>query len=108
MDAVERWRLIVRSTSREYYLDIRTVDVSNAAAVKCWLKTSKTEGQVSSSSVEEMELNCSSRNLNIVSATTYASNGTVLSTVYRPGWQSVVPDTIGEALFNGMCRGVDK
>jgi len=35
---------------------------------------------------------------------TYDSNGTVVNTSeLSGGWQSIIPDSIGEQLYNGAC-----
>jgi hypothetical protein len=43
--------------------------------------------------------------MNRASLVTYDSNGTVLtSSEVSSGWQQIIPDTIGEQLYNGACR----
>lgn len=55
-------------------------------------------------SVEQYELNCISRQIRTVSFATYNALGTVVGSHEGGQWAGVVPDTLGESLFDGRCR----
>ena len=49
-------------------------------------------------------MDCKARRMNQTSAVAYDSNGKVAnSSDVSSGWQRIVPDTIGEQLYNGAC-----
>jgi hypothetical protein len=55
----------------------------------------------------EYELDCKTRRMNEASTVSYDSNGKVLtSSEVSRGWQRVIPDTIGEQLYNGACGSI--
>jgi hypothetical protein len=55
----------------------------------------------------EYELDCKARRINGASTVTYDSKGNVLSSSeVSSGWQRVIPDTIGEHIYNGACGSV--
>ncbi len=52
----------------------------------------------------EYELDCKARRMNTASTATYDPNGRVLnSSEATSGWQPIIPDTIGEQIYNGAC-----
>ncbi len=99
---VERWRVLGSSTNREeYYLDVKSAELAEATRPHVWVK-SISKGKASL--VMSYEADCKSRRLNQVSVTAYdAAEKLVSSSDVGTGWQAVVPGTIGEQLYNGMC-----
>ena len=47
------------------------------------------------------ELNCGATRLRALSRANYDSSGTLTQTREGGAWQSIIPDTLGEALYNG-------
>ena len=50
------------------------------------------------------ELNCGATRLRALSRANYDSSGTLTQTREGGAWQSIIPDTLGEALYNGACK----
>ncbi len=49
-------------------------------------------------------MNCDARQLRTASFVNYDSAGNALASRESDKWTSVIPDTLGETLFNSMCR----
>jgi tetratricopeptide (TPR) repeat protein len=101
-DSTDRWRTLGRTADQEdYFLDVKSAEFPGDGPVRIWLKfVGKKETQT-----VENELDCNAKRMKRASIVTYDSNGTVLtSSEVSSGWQGIVPDTIGEQLYNGACR----
>jgi tetratricopeptide (TPR) repeat protein len=99
--STDRWRALGRTTDQEdYFLDAKSAEFPSDGPVRLWVKfVGKKETQI-----VEHELDCKMRRLNRASIVTYDSNGTLLtSSETSSGWQRIIPDTIGEQLYNGAC-----
>lgn len=99
---LERWRLLGSSAGGEqYYLDVKTVEFSRNDPARFWLKTvNKNESYL----VQSHEINCKGRRLNVTSRVLYSPNGQVVnSSDTSSGWQRIIPESLGEKLYNGMC-----
>jgi tetratricopeptide (TPR) repeat protein len=100
-DSTERWRALGRTGNQEgYFLDAKSAEFPSDGPVRLWVKfAGKKETQT-----VEYELDCKTRHMNVASTVTYDSNGTVLtSSEVSNGWQRIIPDTIGEQIYNGAC-----
>jgi hypothetical protein len=100
--ALGRWHLISKTSDTEYYVDAQTLDFSKGNIVSLWLKSLYTNTQ--SYDQQNYQIDCSSRKIKSVSATSYNSLGSVTNTGGELDWQSINPDSIGEILYNGMCQ----
>jgi tetratricopeptide (TPR) repeat protein len=100
-DSTDRWRMLGRSSDGEdYYLDVKSVEFSGSGPVRLWIKTT---GKKQTETVA-YEIDCKARLMTNTSTVVYDSNGKVLNTSeLSSGWQRIVPDTIGEQLYNGAC-----
>jgi len=101
-DSTDRWRALGRTADqKDYFLDVKSAEFPSDGPVRIWMKfVGKNETQT-----VENELDCKARRMNRTSLVTYDSDGTVLtSSEMSSGWQQIVPDTIGEQLYNGACR----
>jgi hypothetical protein len=102
---VNRWKLISKSSSGEQYIDTRMVDYSAKDMVRFWLKSVELpQAKASGYRLAETEVNCATRGINTVSVTSYDAKGQATGTATTSGWQTIIPDTVGEALFDGMCQ----
>jgi len=99
---LDRWRLISKTPDTEYYIDAQTMDFG-PSNVSLWVKILNTNTQ--GYSQQNYQIDCSGRKLKSASATNYNSLGNVIFTSPAQDWQSIVPDSIGEMLYNGMCVG---
>jgi tetratricopeptide (TPR) repeat protein len=100
-DSTDRWREIGKTADGEaFFLDVKTADFASAGVAHLWIKTA---GKKESQTVA-YELDCKGRRMNTTSSATYDSNGNVLnSSEAISGWHGVIPDTIGEQIYNGAC-----
>jgi hypothetical protein len=100
-DSTDRWRALGRSTDGEdYYLDVKSVEFSANEPIRLWIKT------VGKKETETLayEMDCKGRRMNTTSIVVYDPKGKVVnSSDVGSGWQRIVPDTIGEQLYNGAC-----
>ncbi len=101
-NSTDRWRLLGGTDSDRCFLDVKTAEFPANGPVRFWTKTvGKKEANTAA-----YEMDCNSQRLNITSTVTYDSTGKVLnSSDVSRGWQRVVPDTVGEQLYNGACSG---
>jgi len=99
--STDRWRSVgTGADGDEYYLDVKSAEFPNGGVVSLWIKTK--EKKVTKTLA--FEINCQSRQLNQTSATTYDAAGKVLmSSDVATGWQTIIPDTVGEQLYLGAC-----
>jgi tetratricopeptide (TPR) repeat protein len=100
-DSTDRWRELGQSAGGEdFYLDVKSVEFSVDGPVHLWIKTiGKKETQIIA-----YEMDCKSRRMNNTSTVTYDSKGKIVnSSEVSVGWQRIIPDTIGEKLYNGAC-----
>ena len=100
-DSTDRWRALGRTADHEdYFLDAKSAEFPSDGPAHLWVKTVGTK----ETQIVEYELDCKTRRMNGASTVTYDSNGKVLSSPeVSSGWQRVIPDTIGEQIYNGAC-----
>jgi tetratricopeptide (TPR) repeat protein len=103
-NALERWRLLgATPDGQELYLDVKTAVFASSEPSLLWLKT---VGKAPTHTVEAYEVDCKLRRINQTSAIVYDADGKILrSSDASRGWQPIVPDSMGEQLYNGMCSG---
>ena len=104
-DTLDRWKLFFETADSKEYVDVRTVDYSQANIVRLWLKGVKnTSDKLSTDSLRETRINCANKTIETISVTNYDAKGNATGSVNTAGWNSILPDTLGEALYDGMCR----
>jgi tetratricopeptide (TPR) repeat protein len=101
-DFTERWRTIGSAQSgKTYAIDVRRSEVLPSKPVQLWVKETEVRG---SSNVIAFGIDCNSEKIRTDSSVSYNAGGGVSgSSDYSSGWSSVVPDSIGEQLWNGVC-----
>jgi len=99
---VERWRSLGALPGGEsYYVDINTMEFPATGPTRLWLKA---VGKKPTHTVDAYEVDCKRRRINHPSSVVYDSDGNVVRrSDESSGWQRIIPDTIGEQLYNGMC-----
>jgi tetratricopeptide (TPR) repeat protein len=99
---LERWRMLGLSPGGEQnYLDVKTVEFSLGGSTTLWLKTVEKNGRYT---VRSYEIDCKSKSLRMKSAVQYGANDEAVRSSDDSGeWQGIVPDTLGEQLYGGMC-----
>lgn len=102
-DTLDRWRLLGSAAgSEEYYVDVKSTELADGGQpARLWIKT---VSKKHTSTVESYEVDCKTRRINQTSALVYDSeNKLVRSSGLNSGWQRIVPDTMGEQLYDGVC-----
>ena len=101
-DGLGRWRLVGSSPGGEqHYIDVKTAEFSDSAFSRLWLKTVRKD---ESYTVQAYELDCKLGQIKATSTVLYSANDEVVgSSESSSGWQRIVPETLGEQLYNGMC-----
>jgi hypothetical protein len=87
-------------TDEEYFIDVKSTDFPANAPVQLWSKTVKK----ATSEKVAYEMDCKAKRIAQTSFISYDAGGNVVSSSdYSSGWQVIVPDTLGEHLFDGAC-----
>jgi hypothetical protein len=71
-------------------------------SVNLWIKEVRRDN--GPYSVEQFELNCGARQLRMVSSAEYDAAGNFTGSHQGSEWTSIVPETLGENLYDGVCR----
>ena len=111
-DAIDRWREISskQDDSHAYdshvYVDVKTFDDARSDSRKVWVKQTRAfpNDVAIPYSIEQYELNCGTKQIRRLSFAEYGSSGNLIGTSESDKWGSIVPETLGETLFSGLCR----
>lgn len=104
-DAIDRWREISSQGDSHVYIDMKTFDDARRESAKLWIKQTSGSNDVAAPySVQQFELNCTARQIHVVSLASYDAAGNFIGSREGGKWESVVPDTLGEMLFGGVCK----
>ncbi len=95
-----RWKIILRNP--DISVDTQTLDFTKGNTVSLWLKSVSANSK--SYSEQNYQIDCSGKRIKSVSLTDYDAYGDAMNTTGEQGWQSIVPESIGEVLHNGMCQ----
>lgn len=103
-EAIERWREISPLGSVHNYIDMKTFDDGRSNAIRFWIKQIKgSNDSIEPYSLHQFELNCQARQIRTVAFVNYDASGDVINSREGGNWASVIPATLGEALYNGAC-----
>lgn len=102
VSTLDRWKIISKISDSEYSVDIQTIDFSQGNTVSLWVKILNTNAQ--NFSQQNYQIDCSGRKIKSASATNYNASGHVIYTSPSQDWQNIVPESIGEILYKGMCN----
>lgn len=98
-----RWKTFSLNADNEYQIDTQSLSFGTNNLPSLWVKIiNNNDGSYYQTN---FELNCQDRKIKSLISTNYNGRGGVITTIPEMEWQSVAPDTIGEALYNGVCRG---
>jgi tetratricopeptide (TPR) repeat protein len=101
----DRWGEVARRQSARVYIDLKTFDDDPNVPAKMWIKEVQvSDGDMGPYALEEYELNCSARRIRATSIANYDASGELIGHHEGGTWNSIVPETIGETLYNGVCR----
>lgn len=101
----DRWREFGSSLDVHYYIDLKTFDDTNKESVKLWVKHIQGREDTGPYSLQQYELNCSEHQMREVSFANYDKLGNIKSRHGGDKWESIIPDTLGETLQDGICHG---
>jgi tetratricopeptide (TPR) repeat protein len=104
---VDRWHLASKSPNGELYIDSQTAEFADTNSARFWVKNLDTKKTAKGSyTVEQYAIDCRMKKINMLSFLKYNSDGgaAIASSDVESGWQSIVPDTLGEQLYLGMCH----
>jgi len=98
--STDRWRELGQNSDGDLFLDVKTAEFPKNGPARFWIKTV----EKNKTQTVAYEVDCNIKKLSEDSAVTHDSNGKVLSSSdLSSGWQIIIPDTLGEQLYNGAC-----
>ena len=97
----DRWKKISSNGVMEYSIDIQTLDFSKGNLVSLWFKS--TDTNLKAYTEQNYQIDCEGKKIKSLSSTTYDLSGNAGNSTGEQDWQSVVPESVGEILYNGMC-----
>lgn len=104
-ETIDRWRLFSKSEDSSNYIDILTVENVFSDTVRLWMKIIKNDPKKTDKVayiLEQLEIDIPSKMINQLEYISYDANGKVLEQSNIPSKGKIVPDTIGEVLYNGF------
>ena len=104
---MNRWRRVgVSAGDNVHFIDVRTVVFPTNDVGRLWMKTTSSAPTYT---VQAYEANCRIKRLNATSLVVYDAEGKVVRSTDTSGtWQRVVPGTIGEQLYDGVCTNSER
>ena len=100
-DGIDRWREIGPPMNTRLYIDMKTFNDEHREAVNVWVKQARDED--GPYSVEQFELNCGARRTRVLSSASYDGAGNFTGGRQGGNWAAIVPETLGETLYDGAC-----
>lgn len=104
---IDRWHLASKGPNGELYLDSQTAEFPGTDSARFWLKEVDTRKAAKGTyTVEQYAVDCRMKRINVLTFLKYNADGgnAIASSDVESGWQSIVPDTLGEQLYVGMCH----
>jgi hypothetical protein len=103
-DFVDRWREISPLKNERIFVDLKTFNGERRDAINIWVKQVRGfSDDANPFSIRQFELNCSARQIRAMTISFYDAAGNVLGTGQDGNWESIVPESFGENLYNGAC-----
>ena len=102
------WRVAGETNDDVYYYNTKKMECVQGV-LKAWVKqvakeTNSTKG-ISPYSMQRVELNCRTAQIKLGAKTIYGKKGQVLGErPAEPDWTDVVPDSLGEGIWETICR----
>jgi tetratricopeptide (TPR) repeat protein len=100
--AIDRWKTISKSSNMEYFIDTQTLSFTNGKVVSLWVKAQKVKSANYNQS--NYQIDCGDRKIKSLSSANYDSSGSPKNSIGEQQWETIAPETLGEFLYNGMCR----
>lgn len=101
-NTVDRWRLLGNARDGEqYYLDVKSFQATTNGPIALWIKNISAKKTYT---INSYDIDCHVRKINQTSTAAYDAKGIEINaSELESGWQRIIPDTIGEHLFDGSC-----
>jgi tetratricopeptide (TPR) repeat protein len=100
-DTTERWRLMGGQTGEEWYVDVKSTEFTDNP--RLWSKFMQKDKGFN---IQAFDFDCKDRRIAITSTATYNKDGEFVNgSDSNGGWQRIIPESRGEQMFDGMCRG---
>lgn len=102
------WKPVDSTNDTVWFLDTSSL-ISVSGSRIGWVKVVQREGSLglngTKTSMNKYAAHCKTRQLQVLSWTDYQANGKVINSASKPTESSeVVPESIGETLFDAMCN----
>lgn len=98
----DRWREISPLVNQRVYLDMKTFNDEHSDAINIWIRLGSDDGPYS---LQQFELNCRAHQMRTISLANYDAAGNLTGSRQGSSWGSIVPESLGENLYNGACVG---
>jgi hypothetical protein len=83
------------------YLDVQTLGVTPSGTVSLWVKTLNNSSYYYNE--QNYEIDCEAKKIKSLTSVSYEADGNSINTAGEQEWQSVVPQSMGEVLYHGVC-----
>lgn len=97
---LNRWKMFSSNLNTTSYLDTQTLDVSTST-VSLWVRT--INNNTSNYNEQNYQIDCAGKRIQSLTSVSYDAYGNELNTLGQQGWESVIPQSMGEVLYNGVC-----
>lgn len=100
-DTIERWRLMGGKAGEEWYVDVKSTEFTDTP--RLWAKFTQNDKGFN---IQSFDFDCKGRRIAVTSTAVYNKDGDFVSgSESNTGWQHIIPESRGEQMFDGMCRG---
>jgi hypothetical protein len=99
------WRRAASTDEEFYNYNTRKMTCDSKGVLKVWIRTEGI-GYGETRAMTRYEINCRNNQTRIMSMVKYDSGGGVTSnrSWKNPDWDEVIPDSVGEAILETVCR----
>jgi hypothetical protein len=103
----DEWRPTGETETQSFYYNTRKLVCDDKGILKVWIKTlQRDDTKLLAYSMDRLELNCRSNQTRLMSTIKYKKGGGVIDsfTSTAPKWEDVIPDSIGELIWQTVCH----
>ena len=100
--SIDRWRPLSAGIGGDgYFIDMKSMELPANGVGRTWLKTTSS---AQTYTLQAFDINCRTDRLRATSVVDYDAAGRAVRSLDAIGaWRQVVPGTIGERLYDGLC-----
>ena len=97
----DRWQLFGSTIKEKSYIDVKSAEFPANAHAHVWIKSARSDKM---STAHAYEIDCKARSVRVTTEVEYGERDDILKTSeLTGGWQRVIPETLGEQVFRGVC-----